>query len=145
MWVNLVAQILSHSVAAGILFLVKVKEPKDDAMSTAKFVKHFNALFNTYNSKTLKSSQRHRSAFNDSSHHHAFLEQSLKFLDDIKTLGDIELPCIFGWKLCIYVLFGLWEYLKIQQNFKFILTNRLTQDCAENLFGIIRGKGFFLR
>ena len=35
------------------------------------------------------------------------------------------------------------EYLKTQQNFKFILTNRLTQDCAENLFSIIRGKGGF--
>ena len=79
------AQILSHSVAAGISFLVKVKE-LPDAMSTAKFIEHINALFNTFNSKTLKSSQRHGNAFNDLSHHHAFLEQSLKFLDDIKTL-----------------------------------------------------------
>ena len=134
---------LSHSVAAGISFLVKVKELQDDAMSTAKFVEHFNALFNTFNSKTLKSSQRHGNAFNDLSHHHVFLEQSLKFLDDIKTLGGIKLPCIFGWKLCIHALFSLWEYLKTQQNFKFILTNRLTQDCAENLFSIIRGKGGF--
>ena len=100
-------------------------------------------LFNTFNSKTLKSSQRHGNAFNDLSHHHAFLEQSLKFLDDIKTLGGIELPCIFGWELCIHALFCLWEYLKTQQNFKFILTNRLTQDCAKNLFSIIRGKGGF--
>ena len=128
MQVNLAAQILSHSVAAGISFLVKVKELQDDAMSTAKFVEHFNALFNTFNSKTLKSSQRCGNTFNDSSHHHAFLEPTLKFLDDIKTLGDIELPCICGWKLCIYALFGLWEYLKTQQNLKFILTNRLTQD-----------------
>ena len=143
MQINLAAQILSHSVAASISFLVKVKELQDDAMSTANFVEHFDALFNTFNSKTLKSSQRHGNAFNDSSHHHAFLEQSLKFLDDIKTLGDIELPCIFGWKLCIHELFGLWEYLKTQQNFKFILTNRLTQDCAENIFSIIRGKGGF--
>ena len=137
------AQIWCHSVAAGISFLVKVKELQDDAMSTAKFVEHFDVLFNTFNSKTLKSSQRHGNAFNDLSHHHAFLEQSLKFLDDIKTLGGIELPCIFGWKLCIHALFSLWEYLKTQQNFKFILTNRLTQDCAENLFSIIRVKGGF--
>ena len=41
MWVNLAAQILSHSVAAGISFLVKVKELQDDAMSNAKFVEHF--------------------------------------------------------------------------------------------------------
>ena len=114
MWVNLAAQILSHSVAAGISFLVKVKELQDNVMSTASFLEHFHALFKTFNSKTLKSLQRHGNAFNDSSHHHALLEQSLKFLDDIKTLGDIELPCMFGWKLCIHALFGLWEYLKTQ-------------------------------
>ena len=59
------------------------------------------------------------------------------------TLRDIVLPCIFGWKLCIHALFGLWEYLKTEQNFKFLLTNRLNQDCAENLFSIICGKGGF--
>ena len=37
----------------------------------------------------------------------------------------------------------MWEYLKTQQNFKFRLTNRLPQDCAENLFSIIRGKEGF--
>ena len=54
MWVNLAAQILSPSITAGISFLVKVKELQDDAMSTANFVEHFDALFNTFNSKTLK-------------------------------------------------------------------------------------------
>ena len=53
------------------------------------------------------------------------------------------LPCIFGWKLCIHALFDLWDYLKTEQNFKFLLTNRLNQDWAENLFSIIRGKGGF--
>ena len=37
----------------------------------------------------------------------------------------------------------MWDYLKTKQNFKFLLTNRLNQDCAENLFSIIRGKGGF--
>ena len=31
----------------------------------------------------------------------------------------------------------------MQQNFKFILINRPTQDYAENLFSIIKGKGGF--
>ena len=38
-------------------------------------------------------------------------------------------------------LLGLWEYLKKEQGFKFVLTSRLNQDCAENLFSIIRGMG----
>ena len=37
----------------------------------------------------------------------------------------------------------MWDYLKTEQNFKFLLTNRLNQDCVENLFSIIRGKGGF--
>ena len=143
MRVNLAAQVLSHSVAAGISFLVTAKELPEDAIETAKFVENFDALFNTFNSQKLKSSQRHGNAFRDSSSHHAFLKDSLKFLDSIKTLGDIVLPCIFGWKLCIHALFDLWDYLKTEQNFKFLLTNRLNQDCAENLFSIIRGKGGF--
>ena len=59
------------------------------------------------------------------------------------TVGHIVLPCIFGWKLCIHALFGLWDYLKTEENFKFLLTNRLNQDCAENLFSIIHWKGGF--
>ena len=143
MQVNLAAQVLSHSVAAGISFLVTAKELTEVAIETAKFVENFDALFNTFNSQKLKSSQRHGNAFRDSSSHHTFLKDSLKLLDSIKTLGDIVLSFIFGWKLCIHALFDLWDYLKTEQNFKFLLTNRLNQDCAENLFSIIHGKGGF--
>ena len=38
MRVNLAAQVLSHSVAAGISFLVTAKELPEDAIETAKFV-----------------------------------------------------------------------------------------------------------
>ena len=41
MRVNLAAQILSHSVAAGISFLVKVKELQDDAMVNCKIHRTF--------------------------------------------------------------------------------------------------------
>ena len=81
MRVNLAAQVLSHSVAAGISFLVTAKLLPEDAIETAKFVENFDALFNTFNSQKLKSSERHRNAFRDSSSHHAFLKDSLKFFD----------------------------------------------------------------
>ena len=45
--VNLAAHILSHSVAAGISFLVTAKELPEDA----KFTENFDALFNTFNSQ----------------------------------------------------------------------------------------------
>ena len=37
------------------------------------------------------------------------------------------------------MLFGLWQHLKKEEKFQFILTDRLNEDCVENLFSIIRG------
>ena len=54
MRVNLAAQILSHSVAAGISCLVTCKELPEEAIYTAQFVEHFDNLFNTFNSRTLR-------------------------------------------------------------------------------------------
>ena len=45
-----------------------------------------------------------------------------------------ELPCIYGWNIRIYALFGLRQHLKKEEKFQFILTGRLNQDCVKNLF-----------
>ena len=71
------------------------------------------------------------------------LGESLDFLSKLRTIEGKEHPCIYGWKISINVLFGLWQHLKIEEKFQFILTGRLNQDCVENLFSIIRGKGGF--
>ena len=143
MRVNLAAQVLSHSVAAGLATMVTFKKLPSDAIHTAHFVEHFDALFNTFNSFALKSTQRLRHAFNDSSGHHAFLRDSSNFLATIKTVNGKELPCLFGWRLCINALLGLWQYLKTAEKFNFLYTSRLNQDCVENLFCVIRGRGGF--
>ena len=143
MCVNLAAQVLSHSVAAGISTLVTLKYLPEQAVKTATFVDHFGALFNTFNSKSLKSIQQMGHAFQQLSSHHAFLENSLNVLSKIQTLDGCELPCITGWKICIDALFQLWEYLSKEAEFKFFLTNCLNQDCMENLFSIIHYKGGF--
>ena len=139
MRVNLAAQVLSHTVAAGISTLVLLKQLPEDAKCTAEFIEHFDVLFNSFNSHNYKSSQKMGNAFSDKSGHDKFLRESFKLLDTIKKKGGDELPCIFGWKLNIVSLFGLWEYLKKEQGFKFLLTSRLNQDCAENLFSVICG------
>ena len=46
-------------------------------------------------------------------------------------------------EISINVLFGLWQHLKKEEKFQFILTGRLNQDCVGNVFSIIRGKGGF--
>ena len=93
--------------------------------------------------QSLKSSQRFGHAFNDSSDHHAFIRESLDFLSKQRTIEGKELQCIHGWKISIIALFGLWQHLKKEEKFQFILTGRLNKDCVENLFSIIRGKGGF--
>ena len=80
MRVNLAAQVLSHSAAAGISFLVRVGEMPEAAISTAHFVEHFDALSNAFNSRTLKCSKRFGHAFSDSSGHYVFLQESLNML-----------------------------------------------------------------
>ena len=48
--INLTAQVLSYSVAAGISTLVSLKHLPESAMYTAQFVEQFDVLFNTFNS-----------------------------------------------------------------------------------------------
>ena len=138
---NLAAQVLSHSVAVGISALVTLKHLPDSAKDTAQFIEHFDGLFNTFNSRTLKTSQRLGHAFSDKSGHLSFMKESLEFLVKVKTSHGFELPCIFGWKLCIQSILGLWKYLKTEQSFRFILTSQINQECVENLFSIIHEFG----
>ena len=60
-----------------------------------QFVEHFDGLFNTFNSRTVKTSQRLGHAFSDKNGHLSFLKESLEFLDKVKTSHGVELPCIF--------------------------------------------------
>ena len=40
-------------------------------------------------------------------------------------------------------LLGFWELMTNEGNFTFVPMSRLNQDCIENLFCVIRGKGGF--
>ena len=84
MRVNLAAQVLSHTVAAGISTLVALKQLPEDAKCTAEFIEHFDVLFNSFNSRNYKSSQKMGNAFSDKSGHDKFLRESFKLLDTIK-------------------------------------------------------------
>ena len=50
--------------------------------------------------------------------------------------------CIVGWQISIISLMALWKDLQ-NSGFKYLLTNRLNQDCLENVFSILRSKGRF--
>ena len=104
MRVNLAAQVSRHSVAAGISLLVTAKELPEDATETESLLNTLIPSSNTFNSQSLKSSQRFGHAFRMIPRHHESLQESLEFLDSIRTLDNIELLCIYGWKLCIHPL-----------------------------------------
>ena len=71
-----------------------------------------------------------------------FLKDTLTWLGNLKPLGKSStLPCLQGWKLSINSLLGLWEDLHVNYNLQFLLTNRLNQDCLENYFSLVRGRG----
>ena len=59
MHVNLAAQTLSHSVAAGINTLCTLNYLPDDASVTAEFIETLDQLFNTFNSASRKSSHKY--------------------------------------------------------------------------------------
>jgi len=49
----------------------------------------------------------------------------------------ININFVKSWVISINSLISLWEVFK-QNNFKFIYTRRINQDCLENVFGTIR-------
>ena len=54
--------------------------------------------------------------------------------------GTREPACLNGWKMAITALTQLWDVLRTQYSISYLLTNRLNQDCVENLFSVIRAK-----
>ena len=96
MHVNLTAQTLSHSVAAGINTLCMLNYLPDDASVTAEFIETFDQLFNTFNSASHKSSHKYKHAFRDNSGHIPFLNSCLRFLSKVKTMENCYCP-MFDW------------------------------------------------
>ena len=75
MRVNLAAQVMSHSVAAGLSTLSHANKLPADAEHTAQFIENFDQLFNAFNSGSLKSHQKMRHALSEKSGHKDFLEK----------------------------------------------------------------------
>ena len=96
MRVNLAAQVLSHSVAAGINTLCALKHLPDEASATAEFIDTFDQLLNAFNSASLNSSHKYKNALSESSGHFPFLNSCLRFLAKLKTTRNAVVPCIVG-------------------------------------------------
>ena len=141
MRVNLAAQVLSHSVAAGISTLQRLGHLHHDAVYTAKFVETMDQLFNSFNSSSLKSRKVMGHALSNGSGHIEFWEDVLEYLSKLTIPNGQVQPCMRGWIITIKSLKMLWSDLSENHGFQHLFTRRLNQDCIENLFSIIRGKG----
>ena len=139
--VKLATQVLSHSVASGMAMMAQWNIITDEASHTADFIENMDQLFNCFNSMTIGSTAKMRHAITSSSGHVSFLNEKLLWIRRVKSKGKRSLPCLAGWELSINALLMLWDTLHSQHNVKFLLTNRLNQDCVENLFSVIRAKG----
>lgn len=51
------------------------------------------------------------------------------------------MPCITGWQITISSILEIWKTLHAVQNYRFLLTSRLNQDCIEKCFSTICGSG----
>ncbi len=140
MRVNLAAQVLSNTVAAGIDTLVGWEQLPEDAKYTADFVRMMDRLFNCFNSSTLYSSQPYNGAITKTSDHLEFLQECYNKLKDTTTASGKSLPCLKGWLLSISALKGLW-FDMVSSGSDRLYTSRLNQDCLENMFGTIRWRG----
>ena len=142
--VKYAAQVLSHSVAAGLSFLVTLQVLSPDATATALFIEKFDQLFNAFNSRNLRSSQRKGHGMTGTSGHVEFLQDTLDWLQSVQlpeTARSSQLSCLTRWKMAIRSLLALWEELSNNYGVNILLTDRLNQDCVEDLFSTIRGKG----
>ena len=138
--VKYAVQVLSHTVAAGLSTLIQLGVLASDAKETALFIERFDQLFNAFNSGNLRSTQRMTHGMSQKSGHKDFLLGTLDWLKTVQS-HSAHLPCLSGWMMSVRSLLALWEDLHTNHGVKFLLTDRLNQDCVENLFSCIRGKG----
>ena len=82
-----------------------------------------------------------RHATSEKSGHKEFLTEHLDWLSHVKSIGTRKLPCLVGWQMAINCLLQLWQELHSHYGLTYLLTNRLNQDCVENLSSVIWVKG----
>lgn len=146
MHVNLAAQILNHSVAAGICLLTATGQLPPSATFTSDFVGQMDELFDSFNSRSEFNAKRYASAVTNNSNHIEMWKSKLKWIKSWQFKKhdnkNITPACKKGWLLTINTTIQLWEYLQ-KEGQQFLLTNRLNQDCLENSFSSIRRMGGF--
>jgi hypothetical protein len=128
--VNLAAQVCSHTVSAGMHTLVSLGKLPPSAAVTADFLKMVNTIFDVLNVRVLKGAV--------SGDFNAYCEQVQ--LWSVKGKFKKQ-PCFEALQQSLIATELMTIDLVRNGPFKFLLTGRINQDCLENFFSQVRGKG----
>lgn len=141
MRVNLAAQVLSRTVAAGIFTHSSLGLLSPEAVHTADFIYKIDQLFDLFNSATKEHYKEFKGALKNSTGHLHFIDEMIKYIQSwqIYTTPNTRVYCISGWISNLYSLKMLWNDIK-SSNVLYLLTRRLNQDCLENLFATVRNR-----
>jgi len=114
-----------------------------DSIHTVNFIKIFDDLFDTFNSITQSEPKVFRRPLSKDSCHREFLIKADKFLYNltIHNKSEKQPSCITSWRENISSLKLPFKELNEYYDIDFLLTRRLTRDCIENVFSVVRSKG----
>ncbi|KAE9524069.1 hypothetical protein AGLY_015550 [Aphis glycines] len=146
MRVYLAAQVFSQSVAAGMNTHLELGKLPLEAKCTINFIDKMDKLFDIFNSCKVPNRKYYRRPFKNISMQIEHLSMMLSFLKKIKVNGtDVtsRINFINGWLISINGLLKLWILLNESTRHPgdyVLFTNRLNQDCLENLFSMFRNK-----
>lgn len=142
MHVCLAAEVFSRSVAAGIHTYIEFGALPKEALHTAQFVNEMDKLFDTFNSSQINHYKDNKCAIAEIINQLNGLDDFERWISSWQIIGTKRvIPCISGWKLNIASLKLLWHDVHDNYQYKYLMTNRLNQDCLENLFNTIRNAG----
>jgi len=137
MRVSLAAQTLSRSTASSIRVCVTCGMLPKEALATAYFCELVNDWFDLMNSRTTLCGLSLSSQCKlDTLHNFKFLFETLHF-----SVKDGWKPIQAGIQLSTSVVLSLFSDLVVTGEYSFLLPGKLTQDCVENIFSCIRGRG----
>lgn len=138
MRVKFATQVFSDSVAAGMMTMVTRKQLGIECMDTIELIKNMNRLFDLMNSSNSSN------AFKGSVKDIFFLNSMVQFFNNLQIHNSAGknvtkiLKCCKGWCITINAILQLFEDLK--NDYRFLMTRRLCQDCLELFFGQIRSQ-----
>lgn len=150
MKVSLATQVLSNSVAIGILILAKVgnfnKQNMGNWYATFMFVLNMNKAFDAMNSSKINHKNQMKKALSLNNEPFEFLKtEFLPYLNTLKVMTKNKLYCFDGLNQSINAALQMCEDKSEDINHveKFVQTRKINSDPLENFFATVRGRNGF--